>query len=136
HARDVAIERARNYNCHVVLGSATPSLESFARAQKGVYQLLTLPSRMNDHAMPSVEIIDMREELRGGNRSMFSRTLLEKLTDRVEKKQQTLLFLNKRGHSSFVMCRDCGYVVNCPNCDISLTYHRVNQQMKCHYCGY
>jgi primosomal protein N' (replication factor Y) (superfamily II helicase) len=136
HARDVAIERAKNYNCPVVLGSATPSLESFARAQKGVYQLLNLPSRMNDHAMPSVEIIDMREELRGGNRSMFSRTLLEKLTDRVEKKQQTVLFLNKRGHSSFVMCRDCGYVVNCPNCDISLTYHRINQQMKCHYCGY
>jgi primosomal protein N' (replication factor Y) len=136
HARDVAIERARINNCPVVLGSATPSLESFARAQKGVYHLLTLPSRMNEHALPSVEIIDMREELRGGNRSMFSRTLLEKLKDRIEKKQQTVLFLNKRGFSSFVMCRDCGYVVNCPNCDISLTYHRVTEQMKCHYCGY
>jgi primosomal protein N' (replication factor Y) len=108
HARDVAIERAKNYHCPVVLGSATPSLESFARAQKGVYQLLILPSRMNQHALPTVEIIDMREELRGGNRSMFSRILLEKLTDRLEKKQQTVLFLNKRGHSSFVMCRDCG----------------------------
>jgi primosomal protein N' (replication factor Y) len=136
HARDVAIERAVRSNCPVVLGSATPALESFARAKKGVYELLTLPSRMNEHALPAVEIIDMREELRGGNRSMFSRTLLEKLRDRLEKKQQTVLFLNKRGFSSFVMCRDCGYVVNCPNCDISLTYHRVTEQMKCHYCGY
>jgi primosomal protein N' (replication factor Y) len=119
-----------------VLGSATPSLESFARAQKKVYHLLELPSRMNNQALPSVEIIDMREELREGNRSMFSRKLLEMLKDRLEKKQQTVLFLNKRGHSSFVMCRDCGYVMNCPNCDISLTYHRVNEQMKCHYCGY
>ena len=136
HARDVAIERARNYNCPVVLGSATPSLESFARAQKKVYHLLSLPSRMNNQSLPSVEIIDMREELRNGNRSMFSRKLFEMLKDRIEKKQQSVLFLNKRGHSSFVMCRDCGYVMNCPNCDISLTYHRVHEQMKCHYCGY
>ncbi|WP_042456248.1 primosomal protein N' [Neobacillus dielmonensis] len=136
HARDVAIRRAQTYNCPVVLGSATPSLESFARAQKNVYQLLTLPSRMNNQALPSVEIIDMREELRSGNRSMFSRKLLELLKDRLEKQQQSVLFLNKRGHSSFVMCRDCGYVVNCPNCDISLTYHRAGVRMKCHYCGY
>jgi len=136
HARDVAIERAMTYNCPVVLGSATPSLESFARAQKKVYQLLSLPYRMNNQELPSVEIIDMREELREGNRSMFSRKLFELLQDRLKKKQQSVLFLNKRGHSSFVMCRDCGYVVNCPNCDISLTYHRVNEQMKCHYCGY
>jgi len=136
HARDVAVERAINYNCPVVLGSATPSLESFARAQKKVYHLLTLPNRMNNQNLPSVEIIDMREELRDGNRSMFSRKLFEMLKDRIEKKQQSVLFLNKRGHSSFVMCRDCGYVMNCPNCEISLTYHRVNEQMKCHYCGY
>ena len=136
HARDVAVQRAKTYNCPVVLGSATPSLESFARAQKKVYQLLSLPSRMNNQSLPSVDIIDMREELREGNRSMFSRKLFEKLQDRIEKKQQSVLFLNKRGHSSFVMCRDCGYVMNCPYCDISLTYHRVNEQMKCHYCGY
>ncbi|MBT2687979.1 primosomal protein N' [Bacillus sp. ISL-47] len=136
HARDVAIERAAKYKCPVVLGSATPSLESFARAHKGVYQLLSLPKRMNNQALPSVEIIDMREELREGNRSMFSRMLLDKIKDRLEKKEQIVLFLNKRGHSSFVMCRDCGYVINCPHCDISLTYHRFNQQMKCHYCGY
>lgn len=136
HARDVAIKRGKTYQCPVVLGSATPSLESFARAQKGVYRLLTLPNRMNHHALPSVEIVDMREELRGGNHSMFSRSLLAKLTVRLEKKEQTVLFLNKRGHSSFVMCRDCGYVINCPNCDISLTYHRASERMKCHYCGF
>jgi primosomal protein N' (replication factor Y) len=136
HARDVAIERAGKYKCPVVLGSATPSLESFARAHKGVYQLLSLPKRMNNQSLPSVEIVDMREELREGNRSMFSRVLLDKIKDRLEKKEQIVLFLNKRGHSSFVMCRDCGYVINCPHCDISLTYHRFNQQMKCHYCGY
>ncbi|WP_066318361.1 primosomal protein N' [Bacillus sp. FJAT-29814] len=136
HARDVAIRRAQTNNCPVVLGSATPSLESFARAQKNVYHLLKLPTRMNNQALPAVEIIDMREELRAGNRSMFSRKLFELLQDRISKKQQTVLFLNKRGHSSFVMCRDCGYVVNCPNCDISLTYHRAGVQMKCHYCGY
>lgn len=136
HARDVAIERGKRHQCPVVLGSATPSLESFARAKKDVYKLLTLSKRMNNHSMPEVQIIDMREELREGNRSMFSRLLYEKIADRLAKKEQTVLFLNKRGHSSFVMCRDCGYVIQCPNCDISLTYHRFNQQMKCHYCGY
>ena len=136
HARDVAIERARTHNCPVILGSATPSLETFARAKKGVYQLLTLSKRMNDQSLPTVDIVDMREELREGNRTMFSRVLYDKLQDRLMKKEQTVLFLNKRGHSSFVMCRDCGYVIQCPNCDISLTYHRYQQQMKCHYCGY
>jgi primosomal protein N' (replication factor Y) (superfamily II helicase) len=136
HARDVAIQRAKTYDCPVVLGSATPSLESFARAQKGRYTLLTLPKRMNNQDLPTVEIVDMREELRTGNRSMFSVKLFEKLKDRIEKKEQTVLFLNKRGHSSFVMCRDCGYVMNCPHCDITLTYHRYNEQMKCHYCGH
>jgi primosomal protein N' (replication factor Y) len=136
HAREVAIRRAKTYNCPVVLGSATPSLESFARAQKGVYQLLSLPSRMNKQALPAVEIIDMREELRAGNRSMFSAKLFEKLKERIERKEQSVLFLNKRGHSSFVMCRDCGYVMNCPHCDISLTYHSKEGRMKCHYCSY
>ncbi len=136
HARDVAIERAKKHNCPVILGSATPSLETFARAKKGVYQLLTLSKRMNERNLPSVDIVDMREELREGNRSMFSRALHDKIQDRLTKKEQTVLFLNKRGHSSFVMCRDCGYVVGCPNCDISLTYHRFSQQMKCHYCGF
>lgn len=136
HARDVAIQRASNHGCPVVLGSATPSLESFARAQKGVYSLLNLPKRMNEQPLPTVDIVDMREELREGNRSMFSRNLFEKLQDRLEKGEQTVLFLNKRGHSSFVMCRDCGFVVNCPNCEITLTYHRYQDLMKCHYCGH
>ncbi|WP_409292176.1 primosomal protein N' [Peribacillus sp. SCS-37] len=136
HARDVAIRRSRRHGCPVVLGSATPSLETFARAQKKVYTLLTLRHRMNEAVLPEVEIVDMREELRGGNRSMFSSKLFEKLKDRVAKKEQTVLFLNKRGHSSFVMCRDCGKVLDCPHCDISLTYHRYNHQMKCHYCGF
>ncbi|CAM3698586.1 primosomal protein N' [Mesobacillus zeae] len=136
HARDAAIQRAAFHRCPVVLGSATPSLESFARAQKGVYTLLNLPKRLNNKPLPPVEIVDMREELRDGNRSMFSRKLFEKLEDRLEKREQTVLFLNKRGHSSFVMCRDCGYVANCPHCDITLTYHRFNDRMKCHYCGF
>ncbi|WP_226528249.1 primosomal protein N' [Metabacillus niabensis] len=136
HARDVAIYRAEFHHCPVVLGSATPTLETFARAQKDVYKLLTLKERVNKRSMPSVEIIDMREELRNGNRSMFSTALIEKLTDRLEKNEQSVLFLNKRGYSSFVMCRDCGFVIQCPHCDISLTYHRFGQQLKCHYCGH
>ncbi|MGE6258697.1 primosomal protein N' [Heyndrickxia sporothermodurans] len=136
HARDIAIYRGKLHKCPVILGSATPSLESFARSQKGVYTLLSMKTRMNNQALPEVSIVDMREELREGNRSMFSRVLFEKLQDRINKKQQTVLFLNRRGHSSFVMCRDCGYVLQCPNCDISLTYHRFSNEMKCHYCGY
>ncbi|WP_374719146.1 primosomal protein N' [Parageobacillus toebii] len=136
HARDVAIYRARVHGCPVVLGSATPSLESFARAKKGVYQLLTLQKRISDNGMPDVHVVDMREELRSGNRSMFSRSLFEKLKDRLHKGEQSVLFLNRRGYSTFVMCRDCGYVIRCPHCDISLTYHRVEQRLKCHYCGH
>ncbi|MGJ3197379.1 primosomal protein N' [Peribacillus frigoritolerans] len=136
HARDVAIERAKSYGCPVILGSATPTLESFARAKKNVYKLLTLSQRMNKNALPAVDIVDMREELRTGNRSMFSELLFTRLKDRLDKGEQTVLMLNKRGHSSFVMCRSCGLVINCPNCDISLTYHRFNDIMKCHYCGF
>ncbi|WP_078413381.1 primosomal protein N' [Priestia abyssalis] len=136
HARDVAIYRGEYHGCPVVLGSATPTLESFARAQKGVYQLLTLSKRMNESALPIVDIIDMREELRSGNRSMFSGLLFEKIQDRLEKGEQIVLLLNKRGHSSFVMCRDCGFVHSCPHCEISLTYHRYNHLLKCHYCGH
>ncbi len=136
HARDVAIYRAKHHRCPVVLGSATPVLETFARAQKGVYELLTLKERVNKRSMPSVDIVDMREELRNGNRTMFSTSLIEKLKNRLEKGEQCVLFLNKRGYSSFVMCRDCGFVIQCPHCDISLTYHRFGQQLKCHYCGH
>lgn len=136
HARDVAIERAKFHQCPVVLGSATPSLESFARAQKGIYQLLTLSKRMNDKQLPAVSIVDMREEMRSGNRSMFSKELFDKLKDRLAKREQTVLFLNRRGHSTFLMCRDCGFVMQCPHCDITLTFHRYSNEMKCHYCGF
>ncbi|MEQ6375274.1 primosomal protein N' [Bacillaceae bacterium S4-13-56] len=136
HARDVAIERASYHKCPVVLGSATPLMESYARAKKGVYRLLTLSKRMNDQQMPAVEIIDMRDELHQGNRTMFSRSLMEKMKDRIQKREQIVLFLNRRGYSTFVMCRDCGHTLECPHCDISLTFHRENSQLKCHYCGY
>ncbi|WP_379967146.1 primosomal protein N' [Ectobacillus sp. sgz5001026] len=136
HARDVSIERGIHHHCPILLGSATPTLETFARAKKGVYKLLTMKKRMNNQEMPTMEIVDMREELREGNRSMFSKSLHEKIEDRLQKRQQSILFLNRRGHSTFVMCRDCGYVLQCPHCDISLTYHRKQEKLKCHYCGY
>ncbi|BAQ10465.1 primosomal protein n [Bacillus sp. OxB-1] len=136
HARDVAIKRAEYYGCPVILGSATPSLESYARASKGVYTLLKLSHRAKRQAMPTVTVVDMREELKTGNRSMFSVPLAEAIRQRLERREQIVLFLNKRGFSSFVLCRDCGTVVECPNCDISLTYHRAHEQLKCHYCGH
>lgn len=135
HARDVAIWRGMHYQCPVILGSATPALESFARAQKGVYHLLTLKQRAKTQALPTVQVIDMREELHTGNRSMFSRALADAIRERLEKKEQIVLFLNRRGFSSFVLCRDCGTVVQCDNCDISMTYHRSSEKLKCHYCG-
>ncbi|NGP45053.1 primosomal protein N', partial [Bacillaceae bacterium SIJ1] len=136
HARDVAIERAQHHGCPVILGSATPSLESRARAQKDVYTYLALPDRIGQYAYPEVAIADMKEELHAGNRSMFSRVLMEKLREVVARNEQAVLFLNRRGFSTFVMCRDCGYVLQCPHCDISLTYHKRFEQMRCHYCGY
>lgn len=136
HARDVAIYRGNYHNCPVVLGSATPTLESYARAQKGVYTLLTLKERVNKRPLPQVHVVDMREEMRKGNRTMFSEQLFDLLKDRLEKKEQSVLLLNKRGYSSFVMCRNCGYVLQCPHCDISLTYHRHGEKMKCHYCDF
>ena len=136
HARDVAIWRAKFHQCPVILGSATPSLESFARAKKGVYTLLTLKQRAMKQALPTVHVVDMREELKTGNRSMFSIALIEAMQCRLVREEQMVLFLNRRGYSSFVLCRDCGTVVECPNCDISLTYHRSNEKLKCHYCGH
>lgn len=136
HAREVAIERAKYYQCPVILGSATPSLESFARTTKNVYTLLSLTKRAKEIALPTVDIVDMREQLQLGNRSMFSIPLADAIRDRLEKKQQIVLFLNRRGFSSFVLCRDCGTTVECPNCDISLTYHRASELLKCHYCGH
>lgn len=136
HARDVAIWRSEFHHCPVILGSATPSLESYARASKGVYSLLTLKARAKEQALPTVNVVDMRLELKNGNRSMFSVELADAIREKLDKKEQIVLFLNKRGFSSFVLCRDCGTVVECKNCDISLTYHRAGEQLKCHYCGH
>lgn len=136
HARDVAIYRGKTHKCPVILGSATPTLESYARAQKGVYQLATLSKRTNDKPMPKVEIVDMRAELHAGNRTMFSRSLKERIEQCLQKGEQIVLLLNRRGYSTFVMCRDCGHVKECPHCDIALTFHKKYNQLKCHYCSY
>ena len=136
HARDVAVWRAERHKCPVVLGSATPSLESRARASKGVYSLIELNKRVNKKPLPEVKVIDMREEMRKGNQTLFSSLLEEALKDRLAKGEQSVLMLNRRGYSSFVMCRDCGFVLQCPNCDISQTLHMDSHTMKCHYCGH
>ncbi|MFV0559905.1 MAG: primosomal protein N' [Enterococcus sp.] len=137
HARDLAIWRGTYHHCPVVLGSATPSLESRARAQKGVYRFLKLTQRAKSSAqLPTIDIIDMREELAKSGVTTFSQQLQEKLSDRLEKQEQSVLMLNRRGYSSFVMCRDCGFVLPCPNCDISLTLHMDTKKMRCHYCGH
>ncbi|HFK9970936.1 TPA: primosomal protein N' [Enterococcus faecium] len=137
HARDLAIWRSKYHHCPIVLGSATPSLESRARAQKDVYQLLQLNHRAKAAAqLPAIEIVDMREEFQNHRTSTFSANLQEKIQNRLDKKEQTVLLLNRRGYSSFVMCRDCGFVLPCPNCDISLTLHMDTRSMRCHYCGH
>lgn len=136
HARNVAIQRGKYHQCPVVLGSATPTLESYARAGKGVYKLSTLNKRTNNKPMPHVDIIDMREELHAGNRTMFSRKLKEKMDTCIQKGEQIVLLLNRRGYSTFVMCRDCGHVKECPHCDIALTYHKNSNRLKCHYCSF
>lgn len=136
HARQVALWRSQYHDAPLILGSATPSLETRARAQKGVYQRLELPHRINHQPLPEVQVVDMREELKSHAESNFSNSLIDLLKDRLEKKEQSILMLNRRGFSSFVLCRDCGYVLMCPNCDISLTLHMDSHSMKCHYCGH
>ncbi|WP_046214856.1 primosomal protein N' [Paenibacillus wulumuqiensis] len=141
HARDVAVHRAHQHGAVVILGSATPSLESYhaARSQSSDEfnpALLEIHGRALGSELPEVHIVDMREELKEGNRSMFSRPLHQAIEDRLEKKQQIVLLLNRRGHSTFVMCRTCGYVAECPNCDISLTFHQRSNNLRCHYCGH
>ncbi|MCE5003241.1 primosomal protein N' [Staphylococcus pseudoxylosus] len=135
-ARDIAQWRSQYHQCPLILGSATPSLETYARAEKGVYELLSLPNRVNQQALPEIEIVDMRTELSSGNRSMFSEQLRKSIQQRLDKNEQIVLFLNRRGYASFMLCRDCGHVPQCPNCDISLTYHKSTDQLKCHYCGH
>lgn len=135
HAREVAIERARINHGFVVLGSATPSVESYYKAQCGEYKLYFLQERYAGRSMANTEIIDLREELRQGNRSILSRRLRELMVERLTKKEQIMLFINRRGFAGFVSCRSCGKVVKCPHCDVSLSLHN-NRKMICHYCGY
>lgn len=136
HARDVARKRMDLRKGVVLLGSATPSLEAYAAAQSGKIRMLTMLSRIGKSVLPPVEIVDMRDELRQGNRSIFSLPLQQKLRERLTRGEQSMLFLNRRGYSTFVVCRECGYVVSCSNCDIALTYHTQGQAMRCHYCDH
>lgn len=135
HARDIAIWRAKYHACPVLLGSATPSLESMARAQKGVYQLLTLTERVNGRKLPDVEIIDMNQEAKKSS-SHLTVQLLNEINDCIDRGEQAILFLNRRGFSTFVTCKNCAETIKCPHCDITLTYHKSNRMLRCHYCGY
>ena len=135
HARDIAILRGKIHNCSVVLGSATPSLESMARAQRGVYHYLSLPNRVNGKSLPPIRIVDMSKAMKQ-SKGYFSRDLLEAIEDKLSRREQIILLLNRRGYSSFVLCKNCGYTFKCPNCDISLTYHKSGNIFRCHYCGY
>jgi len=136
HAREIARQRCILDNGILVYGSATPSIETYYRAETGEIKLLVMNERTNRMDMPQVELVDMRNELDEGNRTMFSRKLAYEIKRNIELKQQTMLFLNRRGHSSFVMCRKCGLVLKCPNCSISLTYHSNDERLICHYCGF
>jgi primosomal protein N' (replication factor Y) len=136
HARETAIQRARMHGASVVLGSATPSLESYTNARLGKYRLWKMTERAVEQAiLPQVHVVDLREEMANGNRTMFSGKLRELIQDRLEKKQQIMLFINRRGYNNFVSCRSCGHVVKCPHCDVSMTIHN-NGTLVCHYCGH
>jgi primosomal protein N' (replication factor Y) len=145
HTREIAVHRAKSHGAAVVLGSATPSLESMHRTtsqhdsvldDSPSYRLLTMKERVQGRPLPEVFIVDMRDELKKGNRSMFSGALYNAIEDRLHKKEQIVLLLNRRGYATFVMCRTCGFVSTCPHCDISLTYHQSSHMLRCHYCGY
>lgn len=136
NAIDLAKLRSKNYHCPLVLGSATPNVEDYYKAVEGEYELMTLPIRANQMPLPKSYVVDMREELRNNNKTPISNLLKEKLFDCYEKKEQAILFLNRRGYSTFVQCRSCGNVIKCPHCDISLTYHSKTNSLKCHYCGF
>lgn len=134
NAIDIALWRAKRYQCPLVLGSATPSLESFTRAQSGIYELLTLKHRISNQ-LPSVFLVDMKKEIKKGNR-LFSSLLQEKIKMALDQKEQIILLLNRRGYSTVVSCKNCGYVDKCPNCDIPLVYHKSENRSKCHYCNF
>lgn len=136
HAREIAAMRAKQNNIPLVLASATPSIETYYKALTGKYKLLSLTKRTNQGDLPNVIVADMRRELIDGNRSLFSSILQEEITKNLETGQQTILFLNRRGFSTFVSCRNCGYTAKCPRCNIALTYHKNRNYLTCHYCGY
>ena len=135
HARETAIKRAQTEGASVVLGSATPSMEAMYRARRGEYVLFEMKNRSRMQELADVYTVDLREELKDGNRSILSRKLTELMRDRLEKKEQIMLFLNRRGYSGFLSCRECGHVIKCPHCNVSLSVHR-DGKMRCHYCGY
>ena len=137
HARDVAAVRAKGLKATVVFGSATPSLESYHNAISGKYALLRLPDRVQQRPLPEVELIDMREEFQAsGKEHLLSRKLIEEVTLRLERGEQAMILLNRRGYSAFVMCRACGDTIQCRNCAIALTHHKREHKLMCHYCGY
>jgi len=135
HARETAIKRAELAGATVVLGSATPSVDAYYRTQEGEYRLFEINARTNEAELPEVYTVDLREELKSGNRSILSRKLRELMEDRLRKKEQIILFINRRGYAGFVSCRSCGHVMKCPHCDVSLSEHR-NGRLVCHYCGH
>ena len=135
HARETAVQRSILEHAKVVMGSATPSMEAYSQAMRGNYGLVRLNARYGSRLMPQVSVVDLREELKAGNRSVLSRELREKMKTRFEKKEQVMLFLNRRGYAGFVSCRSCGHVMKCPHCDVSLSEHN-NDRLLCHYCGY
>ncbi|MBI4303564.1 MAG: primosomal protein N' [Chloroflexi bacterium] len=139
HTRDTAIKLAELTGAVVVLGSATPDVETYYRAQRGDYRLLQLPERVTptpNSPLPDVEVVDLREELKAGNRSLFSRSLSQAITEAVAGREQVILFLNRRGAATFVQCRNCGFVLRCRRCEVSLTYHSVEEKLVCHLCNY
>ena len=134
NAKDIAKWRSKYHKCPVVMGSATPSLESFARAGNKVYKLLTLTNRVGTSTLPSVQIIDMKDEVKKGN-FILSSTLKNKIKEKLNKKEQIILLLNRRGYSGIISCKECGHTEKCPKCDIAYTYHKTSNNLKCHYCG-
>ncbi|MDB4895465.1 MAG: primosomal replication factor, partial [Firmicutes bacterium] len=136
HAREVAEERARMEGALLVLGSATPALESFHKATTGEYRLVTLRHRVDIRPMPPVQLVDMRDELRSGNRSIFSQALQQALDQTIAAGEQVILFLNRRGYNTFIMCRSCGEAITCPNCAVAMTYHMGDNFLACHYCDH
>lgn len=135
-AKEIAKKIAKENKCPLVLGSATPDLTTYYKAQTGKITLLTLTKRANNSKLPEVKIVDLKMELANGNRSMLSVDLHDAIEKNLQQKKQTILFLNRRGYSTFIMCRECGYTVKCKNCNISMTYHKSENKLKCHYCGY